>query len=348
MADGLINLKDLTFQEQDALIASLGEPAFRAKQIRDWLYRKNCCALSGMSNLSKPLREKLEITHCADGLTTLQKRESKDGTIKYLFGLVGGQSVETVYIPEEKRRTVCVSTQVGCKFSCAFCATGKQGFTRNLSIGEILNQVIEVRRDPDAGEVTNVVFMGMGEPLDNLEAVAQAARILNAEDGFNIGGRKITISTVGLPRQITKLGSYDLNANLAISLHAANNETRTSLLPANKKFPVEEIMKACAGYPLKQGRKITMEVILFDGVNDSPHDAKQMVRALHKVQAKVNLIRFNPVGETELRPSPRPKMSAFKEILENSGIDCTIRMSKGEDIDAACGQLKSEANIQPT
>ncbi len=339
------NLKNLSWKEQDELMRSLGEPAFRAKQIRDWLYVKNCCDISEMTNLSKSFREKLALTHCASGLETVQKRTSKDGSIKYLFGLADGLSVETVYIPEDKRKTVCVSTQVGCKFSCEFCATGKQGFSRSLTAGEILNQVIEVRRDPSAAEVTNVVFMGMGEPLDNLEAVAEAARILNAEDGFNIGGRKITISTVGLPKQITKLASMELNANLAISLHAANNETRTSLMPVNKKFPVEEIMKACAEYPLKHGRKITMEVILFDGVNDSQHDAKQLIRAIHKVQAKVNIIRFNPISESGFKPSGSERVNAFKETLENAGIDCTIRMSKGGDIEAACGQLKSSMNM---
>ncbi|MBI5178604.1 MAG: 23S rRNA (adenine(2503)-C(2))-methyltransferase RlmN [Nitrospinae bacterium] len=334
-----VNLKDLTFARQDELIAALGEPKFRAKQVRDWLYAKNCRDITLMTNLSKPLREKLAVEHTAEGLKTLHRRAAADGTIKYLFGLADGLSVETVYIPEEKRKTVCVSTQVGCKFSCAFCATGSQGFTRNLSLGEILNQVIEAR--VDAGDVTNVVFMGMGEPLDNYQAVVEAARMLNAKEGFNIGGRRITISTAGLAPQIEKLAGEGLNVNIAVSLHAADNAIRTRLMPINKKFPVEKLMDALTHYPLKEGRRITMEVILFDGVNDSAQDAKKLVRALHGLRAKVNLIRFNPVAGAELQPSPRERVEQFRQSLENSGLDATIRISRGGDIEAACGQLKS-------
>jgi len=334
-----INLKDLTFTAQDELVASLGEPKFRAKQVRDWLYAKNCRDIAQMTNLSKSLREKLAAAHCADGLKTLDRQVSADGTVKYLFGLTDGQSVETVYIQEEKRQTVCVSTQVGCKFSCAFCATGRQGFARDLSLGEILNQVTEAR--VDAGDVTNVVFMGMGEPLDNYANVVEAARILNAKEGFNIGGRRITISTVGLAPRIEQLAGEGLNVNLAISLHAADNVIRTRLLPVNKKYPVEKLMESLKKYPLKQGRKITMEVILFDGVNDSEQDAKKLVRALHGLSTKVNLIRFNPVPHADLQPSPNARVEQFQELLEKGGIDTTIRISKGGDIQAACGQLRS-------
>ncbi|MBI3795208.1 MAG: 23S rRNA (adenine(2503)-C(2))-methyltransferase RlmN [Nitrospinae bacterium] len=338
-----VNLRDLSFSELDSLVASLGEPAFRSKQIRDWVHSKNAVSVESMTNLSKQLREKLSATHCADGLATLKKTVSRDGTIKYLFGLKDGLSVETVYIPEEGRKTVCVSSQVGCKFSCAFCATGGMGFSRNLTQGEILGQVTEVRRDKSAGDPTNVVFMGMGEPLDNLGAVIPAVAILNSPDGFNIGGRRITVSTVGLPEQINKLASAGLNMNLAVSLHSADDKIRSSLLPINKKYPVATLAAACANYPLKHGRKITFEVILFDGVNDSAEDSAKMIKALHRVKSKkVNLIRFNPVSNPALKPSPPGKVNAFKTSLENAGIDCTIRISKGEDISAACGQLKAD------
>jgi 23S rRNA (adenine2503-C2)-methyltransferase len=337
------NLKDFSFEELDSVIAGLKEPAFRAKQIRDWVYSKNCCSISDMTNLSKPFREKLDAAYCADGLTVVKKTASRDGTIKYLFGLKDELCVETVYIPEESRRTVCVSTQVGCKFACAFCATAKQGFSRNLSLGEILNQIIEVRRDPDAGEPTNVVFMGMGEPLDNFGPVTSAIGILNSPDGFNIGGRRITVSTAGIPGQIKKLADTGLSMNLAISLHSGDDKIRTTLMPINKKNPLAEVVKACADYPLKQGRKITFEIILFDGVNDSAQDAAKVIRALHPVRSKkVNLIRFNPVPQITYKPSSTEKVNAFKKALENADIDTTIRISRGDDIAAACGQLKSD------
>jgi 23S rRNA (adenine2503-C2)-methyltransferase len=337
------NLKDLTFDQLDSVISDLKEPAFRAKQIRDWVYLKNCCSISDMTNLSKPFREKLDAAYSADGLETVEKTASKDGTIKYLFGLKDGLCVETVYIPEESRRTVCVSTQVGCRFACAFCATGKQGFSRNLTLAEILNQVIEVRRDRQAGEPTNVVFMGMGEPLDNFAPVVSAISILNSPEGFNIGARRITLSTAGIPAQIRKLADEGLNMNLAISLHSADDKVRTTLMPINKKNPIAEVIRACAEYPLKQMRKITFEIILFDGVNDSAQDAAKVIRALHPVKSKkVNLIRFNAVPEIKLKPSSREKAEAFKELLEKAQIDTTIRVSRGEDIAAACGQLKSD------
>lgn len=338
-----VNLKDLTFGDLDALAAQMKEPAFRAKQVRDWLYKKNCCSISEMTNLPKQLREKLEAGHCADGLEAVRKNTSSDGVLKYLFKLRDGLLVETVYIPEEGRRTVCVSSQVGCRFACAFCATGGQGFSRNLSLAEILNQVIEVRRDPDAGEPTNVVFMGMGEPLDNFDAVTSAVAILNSPDGFNIGGRRITISTAGMAGQIRKLAETGLNMNLAISLHSADDKTRSLLMPINRRYPLDDLIRACADYPLKHGRKLTFEAVLFDGVNDSPQDAAKLIRALHPVRAKkINLIRFNPVPEISYRPSPPEKVNAFKGLLENAGIDTTIRVSRGADIAAACGQLKSD------
>lgn len=269
------DLRDVPLAGLEPLMAELGEPKFRAKQLADWLYPKNAPSIEAMTNLSKPLRVRLSLTHTAEGLTTLARLVSGDGAVKYLFGLKDGLSVETVYIPEEKRKTVCVSTQVGCKFGCVFCATGAMGFKRNLSAGEILNQVAMVRRD--AGEITNIVFMGMGEPLDNLDAVAQSAAV----------------------------------------------------------------MKACAEYPLQKGRTITMEVILFDGVNDRPQDAQKLIKALHGVKAKVNIIRFNPVEGVALRPSSKAAVDAFQSALLKADFETTIRNSRGSDINAACGQLKS-------
>lgn len=334
-----INLKELSFAQIDQLAATMGQPKFRAKQICDWLYAKNAVDIASMSNLPKEFREELAVTHTAKGFVTVAKRVAVDGTIKYLFALDDGLTVETVYIPEEKRNTVCVSTQVGCKFKCAFCATGMMGFSRNLTQAEILNQVIEARRD--AGDVTNVVFMGMGEPLDNFAAVTRALGIMHSPGGLNIGARRITVSTVGLPAQIDELGKTGLKTNLAISLHAANDVVRSRLMPVGKKYPVAAIMKACARYPLQHGRVITMEVILFDGVNDHSEDAQALIRALRTVKAKVNLILFNPVAGAELRPSPREKVEKFQKALMAAEIDCTIRLSRGGEIEAACGQLKT-------
>ncbi|GMT41834.1 MAG: dual-specificity RNA methyltransferase RlmN [bacterium] len=339
-ANAKTNLKNLTFGEQSSLIKKLGEPAFRARQISKWLYVKRCCDIEKMTNLSKSLRDKLSEKYCADGLVTVEKMKSEDRVIKYIFGLSDGlYAVETVYIPEEKRGTVCLSTQVGCRFACLFCATGRQGFKRNLTLGEILNQIVEVQNDPEAGTVTHVVIMGMGEPLDNFDVVVEALTIMNSKDGFGIGKRRITLSTVGLAPEIRRLGELDLDVNLAVSLHSADDEIRSRLLSVNKKYPVSELMKACREFPLKPQRKITMEIVLFDGVNDSPTDAKKLIKALHGVRAKVNLIRLNRVESCSLIPSPADKMADFKERLLTARIPVTIRKSRGGDIRAACGQL---------
>ena len=336
-----INLKELSSQEQDDLFKTMGEPPYRTRQLRKWLYQKYCCDISAMSDFPKALREKLSQNYVADGLKTVDRKLSKDGTIKYLFELADGLTVETIFIPGGNRRTVCVSTQVGCKFRCDFCETGKQGFTRNLNVGEILNQVIEVNNDPDSGNVTNVVLMGMGEPLDNFEPVAEALRLFNSKEGFGIGKRKITLSTAGVVPGIQRLGELGLGVNLAISLHAADDETRTRLMPINKKYPVREVLKACRYFPLAPQRLITMEVILFDSVNDSVSDAEKLAAALKGIRAKVNLMRFNQVSSGGFKASPDEKIYQFMARLTAKDIPVTLRESRGADIMAACGQLKS-------
>jgi len=335
------NLKNLTFEEQDDLFKTMGEPPFRARQLRKWLYQKHCRDIAAMTDFPKALREKLSQNYVADGLKTVERKVSQDGTIKQLFELTDGLTVETVYIPEGKRRTVCVSTQVGCKFRCEFCETGKQGFTRNLRTDEIVNQVIEVNNDSDAGAATNVVLMGMGEPLDNFEPVAETLRLLNSKEGFGIGKRRITLSTAGVVPGIYRLGELGLGVNLAISLHAADDETRTRLMPINKKQPVRELMKACRDFPLSPQRLITMEIVLFDSVNDSVSDADKLAAALRGVRAKVNLLRFNQVSTGGLKASPDEKIERFMARLAAKDIPVTLRESRGADIMAACGQLKS-------
>ena len=338
-----INLKNLTPKEQDDLFKTMGEPPYRARQLRKWLYQKYCCDIAAMTDFPKALREKLSQNYVADGLKTVERKVSQDGTIKYLFELEDGLTIETVNIPEGKRMTVCVSTQVGCKFRCEFCETGKQGFTRNLSVSEIVNQIIEANNDADCGTATNVVLMGMGEPLDNFEAVAEALRLLNSDEGFGIGKRRITLSTAGVVPGIQKLGELGLGINLAISLHAADDDTRTELMPINKKYPVRELMKACRDFPLTAQRAITMEVILFDSVNDTPSDAAKLIAALKGVRAKVNLIRFNNVSAGRLKPSPDEKIERFMARIAVARIPVTLRESRGGDIMAACGQLKSSS-----
>lgn len=337
------NLKDLAFDELAEVIKKLGEPPFRARQIFRWMYKKQICEIGEMSNLPKSLRENLSKEYCASGLELADKKLSEDGTIKYLFRLSDGQAVESVYIPDEKRGTVCVSTQAGCMFACAFCATGLQKFARNLSMGEIVNQVITVQKDRGAATVTHLVIMGMGEPLDNFDATVGAVRIFNSENGLGIGKRRITLSTAGVIPKIYRLGELALDINLAVSLHSADDEVRSRLMPINKKYPVSGLMKALREFPLKPQRKITIEILLFEGVNDSPNDAKKLIRALHGIKAKVNLIRFNPVHSCSLLPSPDDRLKIFKERLENAEIVVTTRKSRGGDIQAACGQLKTTA-----
>ncbi|MFQ5430895.1 MAG: 23S rRNA (adenine(2503)-C(2))-methyltransferase RlmN [Nitrospinota bacterium] len=344
MEKNRINLKDLTSQEQDDLFKTMGEPLYRARQLRKWLYQKHCHNISAMTDFPKALRDKLSQDYAADGLKTVERKVSQDGTIKYLFELDDGLTVETVYITEGKRRTVCVSTQVGCKFRCVFCETGKHGFIRSLRPGEIVNQVIEVNNDSDAGTATNVVLMGMGEPLDNFEPVAQSLKLLNSKEGFGIGKRRITLSTAGVVPGIRRLGELGLGVNLAISLHAADDETRTRLMPINKKYPVRELMKACRDFPLPPQRLITMEVILFDSVNDSVSDAVKLAVALRGVRAKVNLLRFNQVSSSGFTASSDEKIERFMAKLEAKDIPVTLRESRGADIMAACGQLRSASH----
>ena len=341
MEKNRINLKELTSQEQDDLFKTMGEPAYRARQLRKWLFQKQCCDIAAMSDFPKALREKLSENYVADSLKTVDKKVSRDGTIKYLFELPDSLTVETIFIPGKKRKTICISTQVGCKFRCDFCETGKQGFTRNLNVGEIVNQVIMANNDTDSDAVTNIVLMGMGEPLDNFEPVAESLRLFNSKEGFGISKRKITLSTAGLVPGIQKLGELDLGLNLAISLHAADDETRTKLMPINKKQPVRELMKACRDFPLAPQRLITMEVILFDSVNDSVSDAEKLAGVLKGVKAKVNLMRFNQVSSSRLKASTDEKMERFMARLVAREIPVTIRASRGADIMAACGQLKS-------
>ena len=351
------SLYDLTLAELAEWVTEQGEPAYRARQIFHELYKPNAAATpEGMTALPKSFREKLATAFPVRGLELAQKQESSDGTVKYLSKLPDEQFVETVMIPVEKplglteaapsvsahRRTVCVSTQVGCAYGCAFCASGLAGFKRNLSAGEIVQQVLLASR-PSTGSgraVTNIVFMGMGEPLSNYENVLKAIRILNAPEGFQIGARKITISTVGLVPMIERLGKEGLQVELSISLHAPNDELRGKLMPVNKKYPVAELIQACRAYVQATKRLITFEYILIDQVNDNVKEAQELAKLLEGLLCKVNLIPCHPIpGQSWGRPA-LPRMLAFEKILRIKGIPCTLRRSRGLDIDGACGQLR--------
>jgi 23S rRNA (adenine2503-C2)-methyltransferase len=293
---------------------------------------------------AKALRQRLAETYDLRSLDLAERLSSKDGTEKFLFRLADGRLVEAVLIPSGRRRTLCLSTQVGCKFACVFCASGARGYERNLRPSEILGQVLFLRDRLDAG-LTNFVFMGMGEPLDNFDNLVRAIRIMNAEAGMAIAARRITISTVGIVPAIEKLEKLGLQVNLSLSLHAAADELRSRLLPVNRKFPLAEVIKAGAHYAKATGRKLTIEYIMISGVNDSAADARRLASIAGKLRAKVNLIPYSPGCGPGFEPSSGRRQEEFRQELESRGVGATVRLSKGGDIRAACGQLAGKKKM---
>ncbi|MBM3157926.1 MAG: 23S rRNA (adenine(2503)-C(2))-methyltransferase RlmN [Chloroflexi bacterium] len=350
------NILNLSRTELKEFVRSLGEPAYRADQILWWVYKKLATSFEEMTDLPLPLRQKLASGISLSNLTSIDEKISADGqTRKVLFRLDDGKTIESGFMlygregSSRERRTVCVSTQVGCPIGCAFCATGQQGFERNLNPGEIIEQVLYFMRsmNKDMGTdlarrpVTNVVFMGMGEPLANYEAVWQSIAMLNSKQGLNLGARQITISTVGLVPQIQRLARENIHVELAVSLHAASDELRNRLVPINKKYPLRQLMAACWEYFEKTGRRPTFEYALFRGINDSVGHARELAALLEGLTCHVNLIAGNPTKSKEFVPSPRKTVLAFQKQLTDSGISNTLRLSKGVDIEAGCGQLRS-------
>ena len=345
------NIFDFTMKELENFV----EPKFRAKQIYEWVYKKNVDDFAQMLNLPKEIRQSLAQNFYLDPLECVRSETSSDGSIKYLFALKDGKTIESVLLPmkdelrdENKkvvrhaRYSICVSSQVGCKIGCSFCLTAKGGFVRNLTPGEIVAQIWLIKKMnaiPYERRV-NVVYMGMGEPLNNLDNVAKAVQILKENDGLAIAPRRQTISTSGLSTQIKKLGEMDLGVLLAISLHAVNDELREKLMPINRAYNIASIMQAVREFPIDLRKRVMFEYLMIDGANDRSSDAKTLVKLLHGIRAKVNLIYFNPhEGSNFGRPSPE-NMVKFQDYLCAHGITCTIRQSKGLDISAACGQLK--------
>jgi 23S rRNA (adenine2503-C2)-methyltransferase len=318
---------------------NIGEKPYRARQIMRWLYQSYVADYSQMSDLSAALRKQLaELTTLA--LPPVLKHEhSDDGTRKWLLDVGANQAVETVYIPEPDRGTLCISSQAGCALDCAFCATGYQGFNRNLTSAEILGQVVLAARELAPAKITNVVFMGMGEPLANYRNVLPVARLLLDDQAFGLSRRRVTISTAGVVPQMLKL-AHDCNVALAVSLHAPTDELRDKLVPINKVHPIAELLDACWKYAEGQAsRSITFEYVMLDQVNDSVAEARQLVRLLKNRPAKVNLIPFNAFSESEFRCSSQQAIDAFWQTLRNAGLIATVRRPRGDDIAAACGQL---------
>lgn len=341
LSDEKHNVKDFSLRELEVELTKLGERPYRAKQIFVRLYQKGAKDFNEMSDLPTSLRQTLRNKFRISTYNIIKRQISKlDGTRKYLFGLEDGETIEAVLIPTEKRNTVCLSSQVGCTFGCKFCASGLAGIKRDLRSSEILDQVLGISGDLKGNRINNIVMMGMGEPLANYDNVMKAISILNSPFGFGIGARKITISTAGYIPGIRRFMAEKAQIELSVSLHSATDEVRSRLMPINKKYPLVELMKVCRDYVKEKGRIITFEYVLMKDVNASREDAVTLSKLLNGLPCKVNLISFNPVSYFDFLPPSNKDIKEFQKILENSGINSTIRTQRGADIDAACGQLR--------
>jgi len=338
------NLRDLTLDEIEAFITTLGKEKYRAGQIMKWLYRYGATSFDAMTTLSREFRRGIAILARIGQPEATKVQTSADGTKKILFRLEDGLFVESVLIPGRNHWTICVSTQAGCRMGCRFCLTGQDRFRRNLLPSEITGQITVLRFGmPEGPQIKNVVMMGMGEPLANYENTLKAVRIMRADEGLGLSSRRITISTCGLATMIERLGK-DTCVNLAISLNAPDNERRSRLMPVNRKYPLETLLKACRDYPMPGRRMLTFEYILMAGVNDAPADAEELALLLRGIRSKVNLIAFNEYPGSSFRASPEATVAAFQRILMKHHYTAIIRASRGRDIMAACGQLSGQAS----
>jgi len=347
------SIYSLTKDELSTIIS----PKFRAKQIYRWLYDKGVESFDEMKNIPKTLKEDLASNYELSQLKIINEEESRDGSKKYLFALFDGLSVEAVLLPMKKaeynrdgtllhhpRYTICISSQVGCKIGCSFCLTAKEGFKRDLSAGEIVQQVLIIKKENSipTNRKTNLVYMGMGEPLDNMDSVVDAIKIFSDPDGLAIGPRRQTISTSGLSNQIKKLGEMNLGILLAISLHAVDDNLREKLMPINRAYNIKSIIDAVKEFPIDQRKRVMFEYLVMGGLNDDINSAKKLVKLLHGIKSKVNLIFFNPYPNSPFQRPTIQNMEKFQSYLQNHGVICTIRESKGVDISAACGQLREK------
>jgi 23S rRNA (adenine2503-C2)-methyltransferase len=344
----------LTISDIEKLVASLGEPGYRVDQLLDWVYKRMAVSFNDMSDLPKSLRAQLKKRLVVHSLTLFQEAVSADGTVKALFKLADGKTVEATLMlyaagAGRARTTACVSTQVGCVICCPFCATGQQGFERNLTAGEIIDQVLYfARRAKDVGgverhkHVTNIVFMGMGEPLANYNSLMQSIETMTSPAAFGTSPRNITVSTAGLVPQIRQLSDEKIRIGLAVSLHAPDNVLRNKLVPLNQRYPLEELIPACREYTEKTGRRVSFEYALIAGINDALSQAAELVRLLSGLNCHVNLIAANCTANVSFQPTSRNKILTFEQQLKSRGVNCTLRVSRGQDIEAGCGQLRSK------
>lgn len=330
------DLKNLSLPMLEQFLQGQGKERYRALQLFKWLYQQDAASFEEMTNISKALRAELDRTAFISNLEVEAVEEGSDGTRKYLFRLSDGNAVESVLIPDEDHNTLCISSQAGCAMACAFCLTGTFRLTRNLTTAEIVNQIMAVRRDV---EVRNIVMMGMGEPLHNLDNVIPALQIMLDGNGLQISNRRLTVSTCGLVPEIERLGQA-VTVNLAVSLNATTDELRDRIMPVNRRYPIAVLLAALKRYPLPGNRKLTIEYVLLGGLNDTPEDAKRLVRLLSDIPCKINLIPFNPHEAADFKPPTRAAIDYFHKYLLDRNFTVITRSSRGDDISAACGQLK--------
>ncbi|SDI67484.1 23S rRNA (adenine(2503)-C(2))-methyltransferase RlmN [Natribacillus halophilus] len=344
------SLLSLTFAEIQEWMIEQGEPSFRARQLFEWLYQKRVESFDEMTNVPKSLREKLQEAFTLTRLKEKMRQTSSDGTVKFLFGLEDGYSIETVLMRHDYGNSLCVTTQVGCRLGCTFCASGLGGLQRNLEAGEIVAQVLDVQRalDETTERVDSIVVMGIGEPFDNYDALMAFLRTINHNEGLNIGARHITVSTSGMVPKIYRFADEGMQINFAVSLHAPNSEIRGRLMPINRAFPVHKLMEAIDYYQQTTNRRVTYEYGLFGGVNDQVEHAEELADLIGHTKGHVNLIPVNDVPEQDYVRSTREDIFAFERTLKARGINVTIRREQGHDIDAACGQLRAKERQKET
>jgi len=334
------DIKDLTLKELEQVLLNWKQGSFHARQIFSWLYKKGVTNFDAMSDLPSDLRTRLKESFYILSLKLIKRIKSYDGTEKFLFALKDDNLIEAVIIPAERRITGCISTQVGCKFACRFCASGLLGFKRNLSCGEMLDEALYLKNNAPDNKITHLVFMGIGEPLDNYDHVLRAIRIINSRYSFNIGARRITISTCGIVPGIKRLSAEGLQIELSVSLHAADDKTRSQIMPINKKYPLKALIEACKDYIRKTNRQITFEYVLIKGMNYDLQNAQNLIKILKGLNCKVNLIPCNAIKELKVEPPKKSEILLFRDYLLKSGINVTLRRPRGQDIEAACGQLR--------
>lgn len=350
MSGNRINIRNLNAEELKAQLVALGEPAFRAKQVYEWIWKKQAHSFADMNNIGKGLQQKLEAHYYFDGLTVEDQQISADKTIKCAFAVDGQtQVIEGVLIPTTSRMTACISSQVGCSLACAFCATGRLKMMRNLTAGEIVDQVIYLRNLADSRyntPLTNIVYMGMGEPLLNYKNVVRSAEILTDPNGLGMSPKRITVSTAGIAKMIRKLGDDQVRFNLALSLHAANDEKRSKIMDINDTNNLEALSEALVYFHEKTGSRVTFEYIIFDNFNDGLEDARELADFAKAVPCKINIIEYNPIDGGEYRQADRSKVDDFARFLEEKcNLIVNVRRSRGKDIDAACGQLANKNKL---